>query len=46
MIKIAVVDDDIQICSHIERYMLDFAVTHCQKIEVELYTTSEAFLCN
>ncbi len=43
MIRIAVVDDDIKICSHIERYMMSFSKKYNQKIEVEPYTSSEGF---
>lgn len=43
MIRIAVVDDDIKICSHIERYMTSFSKKYNQKIEVEPYTKSEVF---
>ena len=43
MIRIAVVDDDIKICSHIERYMTSFSKKYNQKIEVEPYTSSEGF---
>lgn len=43
MIRIAIVDDDIRICSHIEQYMISFSENHDQKIEVEPYTTSESF---
>lgn len=43
MIRIAVVDDDIKICSHIERYMTSFSKKYNQKIEVEPYTSSEPF---
>lgn len=43
MIRIAVVDDNIKICSHIEKYMTSFSKRHNQKIEVEPYTTSDAF---
>lgn len=43
MIRIAVVDDDIRICSHIERYMMSFSEKYNHEIEVEPYTSSEAF---
>lgn len=43
MIRIAVVDDDVYICSHIENYMMSFSENHNQKVEVEPYSTSEAF---
>ena len=43
MIRIAIVDDDVQICSHIEKYMLNFSVKHNRKVEVEPYTSSSAF---
>ena len=43
MIRIAVVDDDIHICSHIEKYMNTFAENHTQNIEVEPYNSSESF---
>lgn len=43
MIRIAIVDDDIKICSHIERYMISFSQKYSQKIEVEPYTASKGF---
>lgn len=43
VIRIAVVDDVVEICSHIERYMQHFSLKYDQKIEVEPYTSSSAF---
>lgn len=44
MIRIAVIDDKIEICGHIERYMHDFSLKYNQRIEIEPYTSSTTFL--
>ena len=43
MIRIAIVDDIIEICSSLERILLHYAEKIDEKIEVEPYTSSETF---
>ena len=41
MIRIAIVDDNIEICSYLEKILLRYAEKINEKIEVEPYTNSK-----
>lgn len=43
MIRIAIVDDNIEICSYLEKILLRYAEKINEKIEVEPYTNSKSF---
>ena len=43
MIRIAIVDDNIEICSYLEKILLHYAEKINEKIEVEPYTNSKSF---
>ena len=44
MIRVTVIDDNIEICAHIESCLHQFELKYNQEIEVEPYTSSDAFL--
>ena len=44
MIKVAIVDDDINVCFKIEEYILSYAATNSESFEVEAFQSGEKFL--